>query len=80
MGDHFHPKKLYHATVTDHAEMVTSISQVQQNNYNGPMGYAPEAAEEKARSRTLNRKLDIALCPFLSLLYLFNGLDRGNVG
>jgi hypothetical protein len=28
----------------------------------------------------VNRKLDIALLPFLSLLYLFNGLDRSNVG
>ncbi|KAM5342799.1 hypothetical protein ACJ41O_013765 [Fusarium nematophilum] len=33
-----------------------------------------------AQSKALNRKLDIALLPLLSLLYLFNGLDRGNVG
>lgn len=32
------------------------------------------------RTRALNRKLDVALLPLLSLLYLFNGLDRGNVG
>ncbi|KAI5459370.1 major facilitator superfamily domain-containing protein [Mariannaea sp. PMI_226] len=32
------------------------------------------------RDKALNRKLDIALLPFLSLLYLFNGLDRANVG
>lgn len=32
------------------------------------------------RNRTVNRKLDFALLPLLSLLYLFNGLDRGNVG
>jgi hypothetical protein len=33
-----------------------------------------------ARSRRVNRKIDIALLPFLSTLYLFNGLDRSNVG
>jgi len=31
-------------------------------------------------SKQVNRKMDIALLPFLSLLYLFNGLDRSNVG
>ncbi|KAK3315746.1 major facilitator superfamily domain-containing protein [Apodospora peruviana] len=30
--------------------------------------------------RRINRKLDIGLLPLLSLLYLCNGLDRGNVG
>ena len=45
-----------------------------------PAGYLPVTAEERAMSRALNRKLDIFLLPFLSLLYLFNGLDRGNVG
>lgn len=45
-----------------------------------PDGYFPTTAEEKAMSRSLNRKLDMYLLPFLSLLYLFNGLDRGNVG
>ncbi|KAH8815978.1 major facilitator superfamily domain-containing protein [Xylogone sp. PMI_703] len=45
-----------------------------------PLGYFPVTTEEKAMSRALNRKLDIFLLPFLSLLYLFNGLDRGNVG
>jgi hypothetical protein len=36
--------------------------------------------EERSMSRRVNRKLDTALLPFLSLLYLFNGLDRSNVG
>ncbi|KAK3291091.1 uncharacterized protein B0H64DRAFT_420431 [Chaetomium fimeti] len=31
-------------------------------------------------TRRVNRKLDWALLPLLSLLYLFNGLDRGNIG
>lgn len=47
---------------------------------NVPDGFLPSTAEEKTLSRGLNRKLDIFLLPFLSLLYLFNGLDRGNVG
>ncbi|KAK4228688.1 high-affinity nicotinic acid transporter [Podospora fimiseda] len=29
---------------------------------------------------SVNRKIDIHLLPLLSLLYLFNGLDRGNIG
>jgi hypothetical protein len=28
----------------------------------------------------VNRKMDLCLLPFLSLLYLFSGLDRSNVG
>jgi hypothetical protein len=47
---------------------------------NLPDGYYPQTDEEKHLSRSLNRKLDLFLLPFLSLLYLFNGLDRGNVG
>jgi hypothetical protein len=45
-----------------------------------PAGYFPVTTEEKALSRALNIKLDVFLLPFLSMLYLFNGLDRGNVG
>jgi hypothetical protein len=36
--------------------------------------------ENESMSKRVNRKLDTALLPFLSLLYLFNGLDRSNVG
>ncbi|KAK1540344.1 major facilitator superfamily transporter [Colletotrichum paranaense] len=38
------------------------------------------SVDKTAMDRRVNRKLDIALLPLLSLLYLFNGLDRGNVG
>ncbi|KAK1675314.1 major facilitator superfamily transporter [Colletotrichum godetiae] len=38
------------------------------------------SVDEAAMDRRVNRKLDFALLPLLSLLYLFNGLDRGNVG
>lgn len=36
--------------------------------------------DRRVRSRSLNRKIDVALLPFLSALYMFNGLDRSNVG
>jgi MFS family permease len=39
-----------------------------------------QSLQEQTVSRRLNRKTDIALLPFLSLLYLFNGLDRSNIG
>jgi len=42
-----------------------------------PEGYFPVTQEEKNMSRKINRKLDICILPFLSLLYLFSGLDRG---
>jgi hypothetical protein len=41
---------------------------------------ATTVEQTKERSKALNQKLDVALLPLLSLLYLFNGLDRGNVG
>ncbi|OAP55133.1 hypothetical protein AYL99_10833 [Fonsecaea erecta] len=47
---------------------------------NVPAGHIPVTSEEKALSKALNRKFDRALLPFLAFLYLFNGLDRGNVG
>ncbi|KAK1574748.1 major facilitator superfamily transporter [Colletotrichum navitas] len=43
-------------------------------------GEGTQAIDEAAMDRRVNRKMDIALLPLLSLLYLFNGLDRGNVG
>jgi MFS family permease len=43
-------------------------------------GYTPITAEEKAQHRNLNRKLDLFLVPFCALIYVFNGLDRSNLG
>lgn len=43
-------------------------------------GYTPITAEEKAQHRNLNRKFDLFLVPFCALIYLFNGLDRSNLG
>lgn len=45
-----------------------------------PAGFTPETPEEKGYNRVVNRKLDIFLLPLLSILYLFSGLDRSNVG
>jgi hypothetical protein len=56
------------------------INHVELPHEDAPDGYYPRSAEERALSRALNRKLDLCVLPFLSLLYLFNGLDRGNVG
>ncbi|KAH8693868.1 major facilitator superfamily transporter [Talaromyces proteolyticus] len=36
--------------------------------------------DEKRHNREINRKLDLIMLPFLSFLYLFSGLDRGNIG
>ncbi|KEF51008.1 uncharacterized protein A1O9_12934 [Exophiala aquamarina CBS 119918] len=66
---------------SDHVESGSSMLQAEpQCKGNVPAGHIPVTSEEKALSRALNRKLDVWLLPFLSLLYLFNGLDRGNVG
>jgi hypothetical protein len=45
--------------------------------------YATDAAagaEEVELNRRTVRKLDFILLPFLALLFLFNSLDRSNVG
>ena len=43
-------------------------------------GYTPGSPSEKKLSRALNRKFDLFLLPFCVLIYLFNGLDRSNLG
>ncbi|KAJ6274785.1 major facilitator superfamily domain-containing protein [Bipolaris maydis] len=45
-----------------------------------PTGHQPACVPGEPTSKHVNRKIDIALLPFLSLLYLLNGLDRSNVG
>ncbi|EHK27172.1 uncharacterized protein TRIVIDRAFT_34355 [Trichoderma virens Gv29-8] len=46
----------------------------------GPIGFVPSSPEEAELSRRVNRKMDFAMLPLLSLIYLFNGLDKGNIG
>ncbi|KAI8932479.1 hypothetical protein NX059_010664 [Plenodomus lindquistii] len=41
---------------------------------------ATHIQEHLDTAERVNRKMDVALLPFLSLLYLFNGLDRSNIG
>lgn len=43
-------------------------------------GYIPESAEERKYSRALNRKFDFFILPFCVMIYMFNGLDRSNLG
>lgn len=69
------------ATGIDHVETSsTKLKGELSSTTNVPIGHIPETAEEKSRNRKLNRRMDAYLLPFLSLLYLFNGLDRSNVG
>ncbi|KAJ1724734.1 hypothetical protein LPJ53_001017 [Coemansia erecta] len=43
--------------------------------------YVPDSGPEReAIVKRLKLKLDIRLVPYLALLYLFNALDRGNIG
>jgi len=43
-------------------------------------GWIPSTPEEKATNRALNRKLDFILMGFCALIYIFQGLDRSNLG
>lgn len=43
-------------------------------------GYVPSTPEEKAAHRKLNRKLDLFVTAFAAILYIFQGLDRSNLG
>lgn len=38
------------------------------------------SSEDAETRRRVNRKMDFAMLPLLSLVYLFNGLDKGNIG
>lgn len=63
---------------SDAQETTSSRSEAKALRVQGTNG--PEPVNEPAMNRRINRKMDLALLPLLSLLYLFNGLDRGNVG
>ncbi len=43
-------------------------------------GFVPSTPEERMLNRALNRKLDIFIMGFCALIYIFNGLDRSNIG
>ena len=50
------------------------------DNKDLPAGTNDLTPEEVELNKRVNRKMDMAMLPVLSLLYLFNGLDKGNVG
>jgi MFS family permease len=60
------------------ATAAKELQQAQDSSDQG--GYIPVSAEEKAQHRALNRKLDLFIVPFCACIYLFNGLDRSNLG
>ncbi|KAI0154210.1 major facilitator superfamily transporter [Xylariaceae sp. FL1272] len=43
-------------------------------------GFVPQGEEEKRFNRRLNRKLDLMILPLVALGYMFNQLDRSNLG
>ncbi|PSN70327.1 MFS general substrate transporter [Corynespora cassiicola Philippines] len=43
-------------------------------------GFIPDTPELKKQNRALNRKFDIYILPLCILIYMFNGLDRSNLG
>ena len=45
-----------------------------------PSGLQGLTPEEVALNRRVSLKMDLSMLPLLSLLYLFNGLDKSNVG
>lgn len=47
---------------------------------NLPAGHVNQTRKDAALNRKINLKMDVAMLPLLSILYLFNGLDRSNVG
>ncbi|KAK6216957.1 major facilitator superfamily transporter [Colletotrichum tabaci] len=69
-----------HSTDTDATASRSSISTAKPPQELEGASANTQTVSERAMNRRVNRKMDIALLPLLSLLYLFNGLDRGNVG
>jgi hypothetical protein len=50
------------------------------NEISFPPSTQTQGPDNSKLSSAINRKMDIALLPFLSMLYLMNGLDRSNIG
>ncbi|CAK7237725.1 hypothetical protein SBRCBS47491_010102 [Sporothrix bragantina] len=71
------------AQVRQYEEVVEAVDvkEIQQNLQNSCLnGYVPSTPEEKSFNRALNRRLDLFLMGFCALIYIFNGLDRSNLG
>ncbi|CAH0046229.1 unnamed protein product [Clonostachys solani] len=70
-----------HHDVDDAKIVNEEIEQQLATKENVPAGLVDDMTPEEALlSRRINRKMDLAMLPMLSLLYLFNGLDKGNIG
>lgn len=76
------PKHSVSDEFEDHAKPGSEKGPASITQTNGPVAAEerPRSPEEIAMNRRINRKMDVALLPLLSLIYLFNGLDRSNVG
>jgi hypothetical protein len=61
-------------------EISGELKQQLASEKNVPAGTDTLTPEEVVLNKRVNRKMDLAMLPMLSLLYLFNGLDKGNVG
>jgi hypothetical protein len=76
----------HNANTSDAVRLVGGINGIEMEEFTGAsvsaerrgLGNELENAEELNR-RTV-RKLDLLLLPFLALLFLFNSLDRSNIG
>lgn len=62
---------------TSHEEDKTTAEMAAVQKADTPAGYFPVTPEERMMNRKVNRKIDLFILPFLSLMYLFSGLDRG---
>lgn len=68
----------------DDATQPFAVCEPERPSFESQTPYTPllsgVAAETGNKTWRINLKMDLGLLPLLSLLYLSNGLDRGNVG
>jgi len=67
---------------TENEDMKVTVRDELETPRDIPTSHADLAmtTDERAMNRQVSRKMDIAMLPLLSSLYLFNGIDRTNVG
>ena len=76
-------EKTVSAEVTQYEDLGSDpkVEEIQQNLQASRLnGYVPTTPEEKTAHRKLNLKLDVFLIGFAALIYIFQGLDRSNLG
>lgn len=69
-------------TTEDHSLSKKDIDVGDIESFNGEPGAAPETARvlDHDAEVKLCRKFDVRILPFLAVMYLFNALDKGNLG